>query len=141
MLVAYCHSGCLRGGHTLSTGKRVQDETRYLKRLGIGEAVDASDVTQALVGLQKAREQVAISLSKEAPPANCICTPAPHVSPAGISYLLVLLVSEGNTACVHTCAHTDAMRAFVPVPSPTLLCVFIWPLGSLQILLELAPAL
>ena len=88
MLLAHCHSGCLRGGPTLST-ERAQDETHCLKRLGMGEAMGASDTTQILVGLRKAREQGASSLSKEAPPASCICTPTLHVSLAGISYLLV----------------------------------------------------
>lgn len=47
-------SGCsLRDGPMLSTEKRVQDETGFLKKLGMSEAVDLSAITQVLVGFRK----------------------------------------------------------------------------------------
>lgn len=37
----------------LSTEKRVQDETGFLKKLGMSEAMDLSAITQVLVGFRK----------------------------------------------------------------------------------------
>lgn len=43
----------LRDGPMMSTDKRVQDETGFLKKLGMSVGVDLSAITQVLVGFRK----------------------------------------------------------------------------------------